>query len=182
VVRRIPPSSGDAPTTTVPQWQPTRPLPRRRAGLACWLAPWALVAVGALIVLAVASTWSAFLRTPDAPHVHTAVQAAPPPTPASPPTGTVQWVAADDNRIAIAPRPTAVRGSVGVPPKAAKPPVMASAPAAETVPVVAPPAKDSGPVTCVRPTADPQAPVECSRIPAPAAAPDPVDPPPTPTR
>jgi hypothetical protein len=133
--------------------RPTRPLPCRRSA---HLVPWLLIGVSALVVLGGASAWSAFGRAPDALRVQISLPA--PPTAGAP---AVQGIATDQNRVVVAPRPTAVRESVAV----AAPGAREASPgqAAETVPVAAPPPDD--PSTCSgwvpaarRPTTCPPAP------------------------
>jgi hypothetical protein len=114
--------------------RPTRPLPCRRSAR---LVPWLVIGAVALVVLGGASAWSAFGRAPDA-RANIVLPA--PPTATAP---TVQGFAADQNRVVIAPRPTAVRESAVVP---APVPREASGEAAKTVPVVAPPPDDAS--TC----------------------------------
>src|SRR4051812_28664456 len=116
--------------------RPTRPLPCQRSAL---LVPWLVIGASALLVLGGASAWSAFGRAPDAPRAHLSLPA--PPTATAP---VVQGFGADQNRIVVAPRPTAVRESVAA---AAPWPREASAgQAARTRPGGAPPPHD--PRTC----------------------------------
>jgi hypothetical protein len=133
--------------------RPTRPLPCGRSAL---LVPWLVIGALALVVLGGASAWSAFGRAPDGLRVHISLPA--PPTAAAP---AVQGFGADQNRVVVAPRPTAVRepvAAVAPGPREASP-----GQAAKTVPVAAPPPDD--PSTCGgwvpaarRPTTCPPAP------------------------
>jgi hypothetical protein len=143
----------------------TRPLPRRRNRLL----PWLLLGAAALLVLGGASYWSAGLRALDAPRAYPASAAPSPPT-AGMAAATVQGFA-DQDRVAVAPRPTAVRAPAGAAVRA----VPTSAPrgsAAETVPVVAPPPADDGsPAACARTAPAVTRPLTCPPTPGPLADP-----------
>lgn len=120
-----------------------------------------MVPAVALFVLVAVSAWSALQRSPDSPRAHLAPVAAPAAgitSPAQPPA-VVQWAAANDTRIAVAPRPTAVRPGTSAPPERRA----ESAPAAETVPVAVPPAADDvRPTACPAPAPGPAAAVRCT--------------------
>src|SRR5687768_8565498 len=97
---------------------PTRPTPRRPAGLVSRLAPWAVFAVVAVVVLAATSAWSASLRGAEVPADPAATLQLPPgplpPRPAAPgpPTPGAAVVAAeqDADGEAPAPEPTVLEG------------------------------------------------------------------------